>query len=59
MSQHHDPIRHINNLRQSLEHNKKPIGFFLGAGCPSAIKILSDGPPLIPNIEGMRRITSL
>lgn len=50
----HDPLRQIGYLQQCLSSDKKPLGLFLGAGCPMAIK--TDGaesPPLIPGIAGM------
>lgn len=47
----HDPIRQINYLRQTLSQAKKPLGFFIAAGCPSSI--LLEGKPLIPDIKGL------
>lgn len=51
MEQRHDPGRHANYLRQVLSHDKKPLGLFLGAGCPLAIRV--DGGPLIPDLVTM------
>lgn len=55
MAEYHDPIRQANYIQQSLSQDKKPIGIFISAGCPSAIKININGceSPLIPGIEGL------
>ncbi len=57
MSQHHDPLRQANYLRQSLAQDKMPLGLFLGAGCPLAIRVLVAGSdaPLIPDIAGLTK----
>lgn len=52
MTQRHDPLRQINYLQQCLSNDKRPLGLFLGAGCPVAVKS-ADGRPLIPDIAGM------
>src|SRR4051794_7359450 len=60
----HDPVRQITNLQQSLSQDKSPLGFFLGAGCPLAIRVPAgidaDGSaktaPLIPDIAGMTKL---
>jgi hypothetical protein len=51
----HDPLLHANFLRQCLSHDKRPLGVFLGAGCPTAIRVRRGGAdePLIPDIAGM------
>jgi hypothetical protein len=50
----HDPFRQIGFLQQCFSSNKKPLGLFLGAGCPMSIP---DGAgPLIPDIAGVTRI---
>ena len=51
----HDPLRQLNYLQQSFSHDKKPLGIFIGAGCPKAIPSSDDkgAEPLIPDIEGM------
>lgn len=49
----HDPIRHLKALRQTLSQNKKPLGFFISAGCPLAVEMDEDKYPLIPD---MRRL---
>ena len=54
MTHFHDPSKQIGYLQQSLSNDKKPLGLFLGAGCPVAI-ISEDGKntPLIPDIAGI------
>jgi hypothetical protein len=34
----HDPLRHLKALRQTLSQDKKPIGFFISAGCPLSVQ---------------------
>ena len=54
MNNVHDPFRQIGYLQQCLSSDKKPLGLFLGAGCPMAI--MTDGEtklPLVPGIAGM------
>ena len=49
-----DPRRQLGYLQQCLSSDKKPLGLFLGAGCPMAIR--PDGEkyaPLIPDIAGI------
>jgi hypothetical protein len=49
-----DPYKQIGYLQQCLSSDKKPLGIFLGAGCPMAIKLATEGnPPLIPDIAGI------
>lgn len=55
MAHRHNPIWHTSLLRQALDLPKRPIGIFLGAGCPYSIKS-SDGEPLIPDIKGMTSV---
>ena len=50
----HDPFKQANYIRQSLAHDKRPLGLFLGAGCPVSIKV--SGKPLIPDIAGITKI---
>jgi len=53
----HDPNRQISYLQQCLSTDKRPLGLFLGAGCPMAIKEGPDGnTPLIPDIAGMTKM---
>lgn len=51
MAYTHDPVRHLEYLRQSLSQDQKHIGFFLSAGCPLAVK--SDPWPLIPDVKNL------
>ena len=54
MNQAQDPFKQIGYLQQCLSSDKKPLGLFLGAGCPMSIK--ADGEsnrPLIPDIAGL------
>jgi hypothetical protein len=48
-------MRQANYLRQCLAEDKRPLGLFLGAGCPLAIQVPVDGgkAPLIPDIAGL------
>ncbi|MGD0036481.1 MAG: SIR2 family protein [Bacteroidota bacterium] len=58
MNNFHDPIRQLKYLRQTLSQNKKPLGFFLAAGCPLAVKMPDDKWPLIPDIAGLTKFVS-
>jgi SIR2-like domain len=51
----HDPQVQADYIRQSLSHDKRPIGVFIGAGCPASILVDRAGvkEPLIPGIAGM------
>jgi hypothetical protein len=51
----HDPVRHIEYLRQSLSQSNKPIGFFLSAGCPLAVKMPTGSWPLIPDVANLTK----
>ncbi len=53
-----DPIRQLKYLRQALSQNKKPLGFFLSAGCPLAVEMPESSPPLIPDIDGLTKYVS-
>ncbi|MBR9860958.1 SIR2 family protein [bacterium] len=55
---YHDPIRQLKYLRQTLSQNKKPLGFFLAAGCPLAVKMPAGKFPLIPDIAGLTKFVS-
>ena len=49
-----NPSRHLNYLQQCLSNDKKPLGLFLGAGCPMAIRANGDcSSPLIPDVAGI------
>lgn len=55
MDTYHDPVRQLKYLRQTLSQNKKPLGFFISAGCPLAVSMLPDKWPLIPDITGLTK----
>ena len=53
----HDPQQEVGYLQQCLSSDKKPLGLFLGAGCPMAVRTGTDGKqPLIPDIAGITSI---
>ena len=57
MSNIQDPKRQVGYLQQCLSSDKKPLGLFLGAGCPMAVKVGADGKsPLIPDIAGITKM---
>lgn len=50
----HKPAAVVDALREILAADKLPIGFLLGAGCASSIKVgSSGGAPLIPAAKGL------
>lgn len=51
----HDPIRQSKYLRQTLSQDKKPVGFFISAGCPLAVKMPDGKWPLIPDVAGLTK----
>lgn len=51
MSNHHDALRNIRELRLSLAQGRAPLGLLLSAGCGVAVK--DSAQPLIPDIAGM------
>jgi len=52
-----DPNKQLGYLQQCLSSDKKPLGLFLGAGCPMAVRQNGDEEaPLIPDIAGITRI---
>lgn len=54
MATFENPSKHLSYLQQCLSSDKKPLGLFLGAGCPMAIPVEGDqGGPLIPDIAGI------
>lgn len=56
MSDSQDPHKQIGYLEQCLSTDKKPLGLFLGAGCPMSIRLGDEGsPPLIPDIAGITK----
>ena len=57
MDNFQDPQRQVGYLQQCLASDKKPLGLFLGAGCPMAIRLGGDqNPPLIPDIAGITKV---
>lgn len=58
MNNFHDPVRQLKYLRQTLSQNKKPLGFFLAAGCPLAVKMPDGKWPLVPDIAGLTKFVS-
>ncbi|WP_445737351.1 SIR2 family protein [Mariniflexile sp.] len=54
----HDPIKHIKFLRQTLSQDKKPLGFFISAGCPLAVNMPEDKWPLIPDVAKLTQFVT-
>jgi len=51
-----NPERYLSYLQQCLSNDKKPLGLFLGAGCPMGVRLADDGgTPLIPDIAGITK----
>jgi len=49
-------MRQVEYLQQCLSTDKKPLGFFLGAGCPVSVRVGANGEfPLIPDIAGITK----
>jgi len=55
MENHHDPLRHLKYLRQSLSQDNESIGFFIAAGCPLSIPLPADQWPLIPDVLNLSK----
>lgn len=60
---YHDAARQLEYVRQSLSQNKKHVGFFIGAGCPLAVRIDTTGQdgaykqePIIPDVAGLTKM---
>lgn len=54
MSDYHDPIRHGTTISEVYSEDKRPLGLFLTAGCPFAVKLKNNGnEPLLPDIAGL------
>lgn len=53
----HCPYRQATLIQQALAPDKMRVAFFIGAGCPKAIKINENGEtsPLIPDIAGLTK----
>jgi len=49
----HNPIRHLQYLRQSLSQDSKPISCFLSAGCPLSVEMKDGEWPLIPDVKDL------
>lgn len=52
----HNPMQCLTQLRQTLSADKLATGFFLGAGCPCAVRVSNAGGgdrPIIPDIRGL------
>jgi len=49
----HNPIRHLQYLRQSLSQDSKPISCFLSAGCPLSVETKGENQPLIPDVKNL------
>ncbi|MFK5958470.1 MAG: SIR2 family protein [Lutibacter sp.] len=47
----HDPIKQIRFLSQTLSNDKKPLSFFISAGCPLGVSMPVGKWPLIPAIK--------
>jgi hypothetical protein len=52
MSAYHDPLRQATSLSEVYAQDRRPLAFFLAAGCPYALKG-NDGAPLLPAIRGL------
>jgi hypothetical protein len=48
-----NPERQLNYLQQCLSSDKRPLGLFIGAGCPMSIR--ESNEPLIPDIAGLTK----
>ncbi len=58
VSRAHCPYRQSSLLQQALAPDKMRVAFFLGAGCPMAIRV-ADGAgtkPLIPDVKGLTKL---
>ncbi len=53
METSHNPIRHLQYLRQSLSQDSKPISCFLSAGCPLSVEMEEGKWPLIPDVKNL------
>lgn len=54
----HDPLKHIKFLRQTLSQDKKPLGFFISAGCPLAVNMPDGDWPLIPDVAKLTQFVT-
>lgn len=62
----HDPVRQLSFIQQALSQSRKPIGFFIGAGCPLSVRVnereeagskVTD--PLIWDVAGLTRAIAM
>ncbi|AKJ64778.1 SIR2 family NAD-dependent protein deacylase [Kiritimatiella glycovorans] len=51
-----DPQKQVGYLQQCLSSDKKPLGLFLGAGCPVSVRIEDGKKALIPDIAGLTEV---
>ncbi len=56
MAPSEDPNRHLGYLQQCLAGDKKPLGVFIGAGCPMAVPTSGGAGPLIPDVAGITKM---
>jgi hypothetical protein len=49
----HDIERVSRDLYEGVGHDKHPVGLFLGAGCPMAIRVGDAREALIPDVRGL------
>jgi hypothetical protein len=65
MTYQHEIFRQIGYIQQTLSQNKKPIGVFIAAGCPLAVRVdqqceyatkLEFDLPIIPDVAGLTEI---
>jgi len=54
-AQAHCPYRQANLLQQALAPDKMRVAFFIGAGCPTSIRVVegSGSRPLVPDTAGL------
>lgn len=54
----HDAHQCVSQLRQTLAADKLPVGFFLGAGCPCAVKVDEGNGSVVSIIPDIRGLTA-
>lgn len=47
----HNIFKNLRLLRQTFSQDKKPIGFFISAGCPLSVEMPEEDWPLIPDMK--------
>ncbi|HEX8549890.1 MAG TPA: SIR2 family protein [Cytophagaceae bacterium] len=61
----HEIFRQLGYIQQTLSQNKKPIGIFLAAGCPLAVRVnhrsdietqKEESDPIIQDVAGLTRV---